>query len=75
MCSMLTTFAERKNTDISSAVSKREHKSIFSNKDFMVFLCDIFISIWKKFYVDGPAKRKIKLVWPNVMFCVYFSRK
>ena len=54
--------------DISSVVSKRERKNqiLASNKDFMFFfVCDIFISISKKYRAGGLAKRKIKLVWPS----------
>ena len=38
-----------------------------------VCVCDIFISIWKKYHAGGPAKGKIKMVWPNIKILVLYK--
>ena len=47
MHSLLPTFTERKNKDTSSAVSKREYKSNFCNKNLMGFFA-IFLFQFEK---------------------------
>ena len=66
MYSLLATFAERKNTIFLLLFLKESINQILaSNKRFYgIFFVIFLVQFEKKYHVGGPAKQKMKLVWP-----------
>ena len=62
MYSLLTTFAERKNIFLLLFLEESINQILASNKDFMRFFCNIFISVWKKIPWGRARKTKNQVV-------------